>query len=128
MMFLDIDTVGDVHFTLKDVAWFVGLIVSFGTAWFKLKIENAKQNEKINGLTEKANNYYSECKKEFENAKNGRVAIRRDFESNIISNNTIFSNRLDKVDRDIKDIGIALNEINVNISAIKTKLEIQNNN
>ena len=44
-MFLDIHTANDVHFTIKDVAWLVGLIVSFGTAWFKLKLENAKQEE-----------------------------------------------------------------------------------
>ena len=75
-MFLEvIHSVNDFHFTGKDVAWLVGLIVSFGTAWFKLKLENAKQNEKIKNLTEKADTYYTDCKREFENAKNGRVAI-----------------------------------------------------
>ncbi len=127
-MFLEVHTANDVHFTIKDVAWLVGLIVSFGTAWFKLKLENAKQNEKIKNLTEKADTYYADCKREFENAKNGRVAIRRDYDANITANNLVFSGRLDKVDKEIKDIGTVLGKINVNISAIKTKLDIQSNN
>jgi len=127
-MFLEvIHSVNDFHFTGKDVAWLIGLIVSFGTAWFKLKLENAKQNEKIKNLTEKSTTYYNECKAEFVNAKNGRVSIRRDFDANIISNNVVFSGRLDKVDKDIKEVSTALNTINVNIAAIKTKLDIQSN-
>ena len=126
-MFLDIDTANDLHFTLKDVGYIMGILISFGTAWFKLKIENAKQNEKISNLTEKANSYYKECKEEFINAKNGRIAIRRDFDANIISNNLAFTSRLDKIDKDVKHLNLTINKVNVNLTEVKAKLDIMIN-
>jgi len=126
-MFLDIDTANDLHFTLKDVGYIMGILISFGTAWFKLKIENAKQNEKISNLTEKANSYYKECKEEFVNAKNGRIAIRRDFDANIISNNLVFTSRLDKIDKDVKHLNLTINKVNVNLTEVKAKLDIMIN-
>jgi len=126
-MFLDIDTANDLHFTLKDVGYIMGILISFGTAWFKLKIENAKQNEKISNLTEKANSYYKECKDEFVNAKNGRIAIRRDFDANIISNNLAFTSRLDKIDKDVKHLNLTINKVNVNLTEVKAKLDIMIN-
>lgn len=126
-MFLDIHTANDLHFTLKDVGYIMGILISFGTAWFKLKIENAKQNEKISNLTEKANSYYKECKEEFINAKNGRIAIRRDFDANIISNNLAFTSRLDKIDKDVKHLNLTINKVNVNLTEVKAKLDIMIN-
>jgi len=126
-MFLDIHTANDLHFTLKDVGYIMGILISFGTAWFKLKIENAKQNEKISNLTEKANSYYKECKDEFINAKNGRIAIRRDFDANIISNNLAFTSRLDKIDKDVKHLNLTINKVNVNLTEVKAKLDIMIN-
>ena len=105
----------------------MGILISFGTAWFKLKIENAKQNEKISNLTEKANSYYKECKEEFVNAKNGRIAIRRDFDANIISNNLVFTSRLDKIDKDVKHLNLTINKVNVNLTEVKAKLDIMIN-
>ena len=127
-MFLEIGhTANDLHFTLKDVGYIMGILISFGTAWFKLKIENAKQNEKISNLTEKANSYYKECKDEFINAKNGRIAIRRDFDANIISNNLAFTSRLDKIDKDVKHLNLTINKVNVNLTEVKAKLDIMIN-
>jgi len=127
-MFLEIGhTANDLHFTLKDVGYIMGILISFGTAWFKLKIENAKQNEKISNLTEKANSYYKECKDEFVNAKNGRIAIRRDFDANIISNNLAFTSRLDKIDKDVKHLNLTINKVNVNLTEVKAKLDIMIN-
>jgi len=127
-MFLEIGhTANDLHFTLKDVGYIMGILISFGTAWFKLKIENAKQNEKISNLTEKANSYYKECKEEFINAKNGRIAIRRDFDANIISNNLAFTSRLDKIDKDVKHLNLTINKVNVNLTEVKAKLDIMIN-
>lgn len=124
-MFLEtIHSVNDVHFTGKDVAYIIGFLVTVLTAWFKLKVDNEKQNEKIKSLMYKADQYKSECKDEFVNAKNGRQQIRKDFDANIISNNIVFTTRLDKIDSEIKDLNQAFNKMNVNITQIKTKLDI----
>ena len=124
-MFLEtIHSVNDVHFTGKDVAYIIGFLVTVLTAWFKLKVDNEKQNEKIKSLMYKADQYKSECKDEFINAKNGRQQIRKDFDANIISNNIVFTTRLDKIDSEIKDLNQAFNKMNVNITQIKTKLDI----
>jgi len=72
----------------------------------------------------KADQYKSECKDEFVNAKKSRQQIRKDFDANIISNNIVFTTRLDKIDSEIKDLNQAFNKMNVNITQIKTKLDI----
>lgn len=123
-MFLEIHTANDLHLNIKDVAWLVGLLVSFGTAWFKLKLENAKQNEKIKALEQRATEYYAECKNEFDNAKKGRVSIRRDFEMNLKANNEVFSGKIEKIDNSMSDIQKNINEINITLSAINTQLNI----
>ena len=124
-MFLEaIHSVNDVRFTGKDVAYIVGFLVTVLTAWFKLKNDNEKQNEKIKNLMYKAESYKSECKDEFINAKTSRQQIRNDFDANIVSNNVVFTNRLDKIDAEIKDVNSSINQINVNMTTIKTKLDI----
>ena len=122
--FLDIHTVSDVHFTGKDVIYIVSLLVTLLTAWFKLKLDNEKQNDKIKTLSQKAEQYKLECKEEFINAKKGRSQIRKDFDANITSNNKVFSNRLDKIDKEIKEINQTTNKMNNNITSIETKLDI----
>lgn len=124
-MFLEaIHSVNDVHFTGKDVAYIVSFLVTVLTAWFKLKIDNEKQTEKIKSLMYKSETYKAECKEEFVNAKTSRQQIRNDFDANIISNNIVFTTRLDKIDNEIKDLNQAFNKMNVNITQIKTKLDI----
>lgn len=126
-MLLDIHSVNDVHFTGKDVIYIVSLLVTLLSAWFKLKHDNERQNDKIKALNQRANDYYRECKEEFMNAKNGRVAIRRDFDSNITANNVVFSTRLDKVDKDLKDVNTNINKMNVNVTEVKAKIDIMIN-
>ena len=75
-------------------------------------------------LITKSEQYKTECKDEFINAKNGRANIRKDFEANIMSNNLVFTNRLDKIDTEIKQCNISINELNVSMSTIETKLDI----
>ncbi len=124
-MFLEvIHNVSDVHFTGKDVAYIVSFLVTILTAWFKLNVDNEKQNEKIKNLMLKAEQYKTECKDEFISAKKSRQKIRNDFDANIVSNNIVFTNRLDKIDSEIKELHQAVNKMNVNITSIKTKLDI----
>jgi hypothetical protein len=127
-MFLnELHNVSEVHFTLKDIGYIAGILVTFLSAWFKLKLENGKQTDKIKALTTKVDIYHKEYREEFLNAKNGRVAIRRDFDANIIANNTVFSARLDTMDKDLKEMYRALNKMNVNLTEVKAKLDIMIN-
>ena len=124
-MFLEIGhTVNDLHFTGKDVGYIVGFLVTILTAWFKMKHDNERQNSKIKMLESRADQYYKECKEEFMNAKNGRVSIRRDFDANIISNNLAFSTRLDKIDKEVKDMNVTINKVNNALTEVKAKLDI----
>ena len=127
-MFLEIGhTVNDLHFTGKDVGYIVGFLITILTAWFKMKHDNERQNSKIKMLESRADLYYSECKEEFMNAKNGRVSIRRDFDANIISNNLAFSARLDKIDKEVKDMNVTINKVNNSLTEVKAKLDIMIN-
>ena len=127
-MFLEIGhTVNDLHFTGKDVGYIVGFLITILTAWFKMKHDNERQNSKIKMLESRADLYYSECKEEFMNAKNGRVSIRRDFDANIISNNLAFSTRLDKIDKEVKEMNVTINKVNNSLTEVKAKLDIMIN-
>jgi mannitol-specific phosphotransferase system IIBC component len=107
-MFLDIHSVNDVHFTGKDVIYLLTFVVSLLTAWFKLKHDNDRQTDKIKALEIKMNSCFSESKEETMNAKNSRVAIRKDFDR-----------KIDKIDKEMKDTKEAFsNEIKVVNSAI----------
>jgi len=117
-------TVNDLHFTGKDVGYIVGFLITILTAWFKMKHDNERQNVKIKTLETRADVYYKECKEEFMNAKNGRVSIRRDFDANIISNNLAFTTRLDKIDKEVKDMNVTINKVNNSLTAVKAKLDI----
>lgn len=107
-MFLDIHSVNDVHFTGKDVAYIISFLVTLLTAWFKLKHDNDRQTDKIKNLEIKMNSCFSESKEETMNAKNSRVAIRKDFDR-----------KIDKIDKEMKQTKEAFsNEIKIVNSAI----------
>jgi len=107
-MFLDIHSVNDVHFTGKDVAYIISFLVTLLTAWFKLKHDNDRQTDRIKALDKKMNSCFSESKEETMNAKNSRVAIRKDFDR-----------KIDKLDKEMKETKEAFsNEIKVVNSSI----------
>ena len=111
--------VSDLHVNIKDVFYVVGILVTLLTAWFKLKHDNDKQTDKINSLSDTAERYYSECKEEFMNAKNGRVSIRRDLDDRMSKiNDTINSNK-DTVNSDMKEMSAAINKVKADTAEIK---------
>ena len=60
-MFLnELHNVSEVHFTLKDIGYIAGILVTFLSAWFKLKLENGKQTDKIKALSVKVDTYHKE--------------------------------------------------------------------
>tara|TARA_R110002020_G_scaffold148779_2_gene324833 strand:- start:4684 stop:5073 length:390 start_codon:yes stop_codon:yes gene_type:complete len=90
--FLDIHSVNDVHFTGKDVAYIISFLVTLLTAWFKLKHDNDRQTDKIKAIDKKLDACFADSKEEIMNAKNGRIAIRKDFDR-----------KLEKTSDEIKD-------------------------
>ena len=107
-MFLDLQTFNDVHFTGKDVAYIISFLVTLLTAWFKLKHDNDRQTDKIIAIQKKMNSCFAESKEETMNAKNSRIAIRKDFER-----------KIDKLDKEMKETKEAFsNEIKVVNSSI----------
>ena len=112
-MFLDLQTFNDVHFTGKDVAYIISFLVTLLTAWFKLKHDNDRQTDKIIAIQKKMDSCFSESKEEIMNARNGRVAIRKDFEL-----------KLEKINKEMKETKEAfsneIKEVNSSISAVKS--------
>ena len=110
-MFLDIDTMADVHFTFKDVAYIVSFLVTLLTAWFKLKHDNERQNDKLASINEKIESCFSDSKEEIMNAKNGRISIRKDFDrklervnDEIKTNKENFTNQMAAMNQAISDV------------------------
>jgi len=81
-LFLEITstTPNDIHFTTKDVIYLLTFVVSLLTAWFKLKHDNDRQTDRISEINKKIDICFSDSKEEIMNAKNGRIAIRKDFD------------------------------------------------
>ena len=107
-LFLDLQTFNDVHFTGKDVAYIISFLVTLLTAWFKLKHDNDRQTDKIIAIQKKMSSCFAESKEETMNAKNSRIAIRKDFDR-----------KIDKLDKEMKETKEAFsNEIKVVNSSI----------
>jgi hypothetical protein len=94
-LFLEISRFSDVHFTGKDVAYIISLLVTLLTAWYKLKHDNERQNEKIGTLDRRINYIQKEVKE----------------------NRESFAN-------EIKDMNLAINEVKTDTSEIKGMLNI----
>ena len=122
-MFLDIDTMADVHFTFNDVAYIVSFLVTLLTAWFKLKHDNERQNDKLASINEKIESCFSDSKEEIMNAKNGRISIRKDFDrklervgDEIKTNKENFTNQMAAMNQAISDVKTDTAEIKGMIS------------
>lgn len=117
-------TVEDLHFTGKDLCYIGGILVTFLSAWFRLKFNADKQDVKIEAIKNRIEEQFKECKMELLNAKNGRISIRNDFNANITANNLAFTGRLDNMDKEIKEVNASINKVNVSLSEVKAKLDI----
>ncbi len=123
-LFLEISHFGDVHFTGKDVAYIISLLVTLLTAWFKLKHDNERQNEKIGSLENKLVGCFSESKEESMNARNSRIAIRKDFENKLKDVQKELKENRESFANEIKDMNFAINEVKTDTSEIKGMLNI----
>jgi len=123
-LFLEISHFGDVHFTGKDVAYIISLLVTLLTAWFKLKHDNERQNEKIGSLENKLVGCFSESKEESMNARNSRIAIRKDFDGKLKDIQVELKENRESFANEIKDMNFAINEVKTDTSEIKGMLNI----
>ena len=123
-LFLEISHFGDVHFTGKDVAYIISLLVTLLTAWFKLKHDNERQNEKIVSLENKLVGCFSESKEESMNARNSRIAIRKDFDGKLKDIQGELKENRESFANEIKDMNLAINEVKTDTSEIKGMLNI----
>ena len=123
-LFLEISHFGDVHFTGKDVAYIISLLVTLLTAWFKLKHDNERQNEKIVSLENKLVGCFSKSKEESMNARNSRIAIRKDFDGKLKDIQVELKENRESFANEIKDMNFAINEVKTDTSEIKGMLNI----
>ena len=119
ILFLQAGNIDDIHVNIKDVIYIVGILVTLLTAWFKLKHDNDKQTDKIKALSGTAEKYYTECKEEFMNAKNGRVSIRRDVDDRLVKLSDTIQGNKDSVNNEMKEMAAAINTVKADTAEIK---------
>ena len=119
-MFLEtIHTVNDFHFTGKDVAYIVSFLVTVLTAWFKLKHDNDRHNEKIKIINEKLDICFSDAKEEMMNAKNGRASIRKDFDRKLEKTSDEIKLTKENFTNQMSEMTASINEVKTDTAEIK---------
>ena len=118
-MFLDIHSVNDVHFTGKDVIYLLTFVVSLLTAWFKLKHDNDRQTDKIKAIDKKLDTCFSDFKEEIMNAKNGRIAIRKDFDRKLEKTSDEIKNTKENFTQQMGKMTESINQVKTDTAEIK---------
>ena len=109
---------------VKDYIYFGGILVAILSSWFKIKSETEKQEEKIINLAMSVSKHEKEIRLVEKEARNGRNEIYKNFETNLESNNKIFSQQFKEIDKDIKELQRSVNAINLSIQDLTTKMEL----
>jgi len=123
-LFLEISHFGDVHFTGKDVAYIISFLVTMLTAWFKLKHDNDRQTDKILLIEKKMLTCDKENKETTMNARNSRIAIRKDFDKKLNQVDKEIKENRENFNNEIKVINVSINEVKTDTSEIKGMLNI----
>jgi F0F1-type ATP synthase membrane subunit b/b' len=118
-MFLDIHSVNDVHFTGKDVIYLLTFVVSLLTAWFKLKHDNDRQTDKIKAIDKKLDACFSDSKEEIMNAKNGRIAIRKDLDRKLEKASDEIKNTKENFTKQMGKMTESINQVKTDTAEIK---------
>jgi len=110
-----VDGMADVTFTLKDVFYICGLLVSILGGYFSLKNNSKNQAKEIDELKER-----------LLAVKAGKKAMRVDVISTVEKKETVLHKRIDTIRDDLKDFRTKTDDefrtINSNTSEIKTGL------
>jgi len=119
-MFLEtIHSVNDFHLTGKDVIYLLTFVVSLLTAWFKLKHDNDRQTDRITDINIKIDKCFADSKEEIMNAKNGRIAIRKDFDRKLEKTSDEIKNTKENFTKQMGKMTESINEVKTDTAEIK---------
>ncbi len=119
-MFLEtLHSINDFHFTGKDVIYLLTFVVSLLTAWFKLKHDNDRQTDRISEINKKIDICFSDSKEEIMNAKNGRIAIRKDFDRKLEKTSDEIKNTKENFTKQMGKMTESINEVKTDTAEIK---------
>jgi len=120
-LFLEIThtTPDDMHFTTKDVIYLMTFVVSLLTAWFKLKHDNDRQTDRILEINKKIDICFADSKEEILNAKNGRIAIRKDFDRKIEKTSDEIKNTKTDFTKQMGKMTESINKVKTDTAEIK---------
>ena len=119
-MFLEtLHSVNDFHFTGKDVIYLLTFVVSLLTAWFKLKHDNDRQTDRIADINIKIDKCFADSKEEIMNAKNGRIAIRKDFDRKLEKTSDEIKNTKENFTKQMGKMTDSINEVKTDTAEIK---------
>ena len=97
---LQADTVNameDTHFTMKDVFYIAGLIVTILGGWFKMKAANDKHAVDIEALQKARDKAEASYREEVLAASNGRRAIKKEMLEQLEKKEQVIHTRIDRV-------------------------------
>lgn len=109
---------------IKDYIYFGGILAAILSSWFKIKLETEKQEEKIINLAMTVNKHEKEIKIVEKEARQGRNEIYKNFETNLQSNNEVFTLQFKEIDKDIKGLQKSVNAINLSLRDLTVKMEL----
>ena len=109
---------------IKDYIYFGGVLVAIVSSFFKIKFETEKQEEKIINLAMNITKNETTIKEVEKEARKGRNDNYKNFETNLKSNNEVFSKQFKEIDTDIKGLQKSFNDINLSIQDLTTKMEL----
>jgi len=120
-LFLEITktTPEDIHFTTKDVIYLMTFVVSLLTAWFKLKHDNDRQTDRILEINKKIDTCFADSKEEIMNAKNGRIAIRKDFDRKLEKTSDEIKNTKADFTKQMGKMTESINQVKTDTAEIK---------
>jgi len=112
----------DLVFNTKDVIYIISIVIMGMTGMFKLQRDKDRINNRVDNLEQKRIEAEEKYNLEVMDAKNGRVAIKKEFDNGLKEVEQILHKRIDKtqqdqkrysekIDGDIKELGSQFNEL-----------------
>lgn len=112
----------DLVFNTKDVIYIISIVIMGMTGWFKLQRDKDRINNRVDNLEQKRIEAEEKYIFEVMDAKNGRIAIKKEFSDSLKEIEQILHKRIDKtqqdqkrysekIDGDIKELGSQFNEL-----------------
>lgn len=123
LIFLSVDGMNDVTFTMKDVIYIVMIVSSALGGFFSMRITNEKQNDRMTAIEKEIAERKEQTQENFFNAKNGRKAIKLEIIDKVDKLENHVKNRIDKTQNEMKQYqektDSEFKEINKQMSGVK---------